>query len=258
MVGLVRSPLPAIQTPLDVRGDASSRGEPTPLLPTPGLLFGVSGSAPTYAAELALRYKRLPYKRADLLPGRHAKTLRGKGFAGITVPALRLGDERLQTNRAIARRLDLLLPEPALFPAEPVARAEVEAAERLGDEHLQPATRRILIWAMARNPGSVRAHPEIGRILLPRNRLLRTLPARYAFRYYGITAEVVREDLASLPGMLEAIDAYIGAGVLNGPDLNAADFQIAPLIAVLLGIGEVSADLAGRPAAALVPRVLHQ
>ena len=254
---LVRSRLPAIQTRLDVRADASSAADPTPRLATPGLLYGVRGSAPTYAAELALRYKRLPYKRADLLAGRHAKALRRKGFAGITVPALWLDDERLQTNRAIARGLERLLPKPALFPADPIARAEVEGAERLGDEQLQPATRRILIRAMARDPGSVRAHPEIGRITLPRNRLLRPLFARYAFRYYGITAEVVREDLASLPGMLDAIDAYIDAGVLNGPDLNAADFQIAPLVAVLLGIDDVATDLAGRPAAALVARVLQ-
>ena len=254
----MRSRPPAVQTPLDRPGDASLAAEPTHRLDAPGLLFGVRGSAPTYAAELALRYKDLPFKHTDLLPGRHAKTLRRKGFAGVTVPALRLGDERLQTNRAIARRLDRLVPEPALFPADPVDRAEVETVERLGDEQLQPATRRILIWTTARDPGSVRAHPEIGRIMLPGNRLLRALPARYAFRYYSITGQVVREDLATLPGMLEAIDAYIDAGVLNGPDLNAADFQIAPLIAVLLGIEGVAADLAGRPAAALVPRVLHR
>jgi glutathione S-transferase len=253
----VRSRLSVIQTRLDLRADASWAAEPAPRLATPGLLYGVRGSAPTYAAELALRYKRLPYKRTDLLAGRHAKTLRRKGFAGTTVPALWLDDERLQTNRAIARGLDRLLPNPALFPADPIARAEVEGAERLGDEQLQPATRRILIRAMARHPGSVRANPEIGRIPLPRNRLLRALLARYAFRYYGITADVVRTDLASLPGMLDAVDDYIEAGVLNGPDLNAADFQIAPLIAVLLGIDDVAADLASRPAAALVTRVLQ-
>jgi glutathione S-transferase len=223
-----------------------------------GLLFGVRGSAPTYATELMLRHKGVPYRRVDLLAGRHAKTLRRKGFRGVTVPAVRLGGQILQTNRAIARALDELIPDPTLFPSDPTERAEVEAAERLGDEQLQPATRRMLIWSINRDPSSVRAHPEIGRIPLPRNRVLRAPLARFANRYYRITDEVVREDFEALPGTLDTIDGYIGAGVLNSRELNAADFQIAPLIAALLGLSGLGAEFGKRPTAALVDRVLPQ
>jgi len=62
-------------------------------------------------------------------------------------------------------------------------------------------------------------------------------------------------DLRALPGMLDTIDGYIAA-VLNGPDLNAADFQTAPLIAALMGISNLNDQVAGRPAAALAGRVL--
>jgi glutathione S-transferase len=221
-----------------------------------GLLFGVTGSAPTYATELMLRHKGVPYRRADLLAGRHAKTLRRKGFPGVTVPALQLGGQILQTNRAIARGLDELFPDPTLFPNDPTERAKVEAAERLGDEQLQPATRRMLIWSINRDPSSVRTNPEIGRVPLPRSRVLRAPLARFAYRYYGITDDVVREDFEALPGTLDTIDGYIGAGVLNGRELNAADFQIAPLIAALLTLSGLRAEFGERPTEAFADRIL--
>ncbi len=52
-----------------------------------------------------------------------------------------------------------------------------------------------------------------------------------AARINEATDENVRRDLAALPGFLDKIDAWIEAGVLNGEQLNAADFQIAPSIA---------------------------
>ncbi|CAN5450062.1 hypothetical protein BH20ACT17_BH20ACT17_03100 [soil metagenome] len=47
-------------------------------------------------------------------------------FAQRTVPALRLdGGEKVQGSRAILRRLDELVPEPPLLPADPAARDAV-------------------------------------------------------------------------------------------------------------------------------------
>jgi glutathione S-transferase len=219
-------------------------------------LYGVRGSAPSFCAELMLRHKGIPYRRVNLIPGRHAKSLPAKGFPGSTVPALTLNGIRLQTNRAIARRLDELVPEPPLFPADPAARAEVEEAERFIDEVLQHATRRMVLWSLTLDPDSVRPHPANGRLPVPRNGWLRARLMPKTFAHYGITAEVVREDFAALDARLDRIDAYVAEGVLNAPQLTAADFEVAPLIAVLMGVHEVGAEVARRPAAALVSRVM--
>jgi glutathione S-transferase len=234
---------------------APERTKKTSTPATEGVLFGAQGSAPTYCSELMLRHKGIPYRRVNLLSGTHPRRLRRKGFPGRTVPALSLDGQLVQTNREIARALDDLVPDHPLFPDDPIARAEVEAAEGFCDEELQPATRRMLIWSFNRDPDSIRFHPEIGKIPLPRQRFLRPPFARLVYRYYGVTEEVIREHFDSLPEMLDRVDGYIDAGVLNGPDLNAADFQVAPMIVVLLGICDLGGELGGRPAAALADRV---
>ena len=56
-----------------------------------------------------------------------------------------------------------------------------------------------------------------------------TTPAviRLATGAHQATDNAGREDLALLPERLDQIDAWIEGGLLNGPELNAADFQIA-------------------------------
>jgi glutathione S-transferase len=222
----------------------------------PGLLYGLRGSGPTYGTELMLRHKGIPYRRVDLFAGKHRRALRRKGFPGPTVPALELAGRLAQPNRAIARLLEEVVPDPPLLPADPVARAGVEEAERFGDEVFQPAARRMVIWSFGREPKSATAHPAIGRIQIRRNAVLRVLVARQAFRLWSVTDEAVRADFQALPEMLATIDGYIAAGVLHGPDLFSADFQIAPLIAGLMGITGLNDQIAGRPAAALAGRVM--
>jgi hypothetical protein len=58
-----------------------------------------------------------------------------------------------------------------------------------------------------------------------------------------------------LPQRLDQIDAWIKAGVLDGHQLNAADFQIAPNIAWLLGFDDIAPFVQHRPAAAYAIRV---
>ena len=64
--------------------------------------------------------------------------------------------------------------------------------------------------------------------------------ARFIFR---ANTETEQELLASLPGMLDRVDGWIETGLLNGDELNAADFVIA---------SEPGAALL--PAATLCPR----
>jgi glutathione S-transferase len=224
--------------------------------PAKAKLYGIRGSAPSFSPELMLRHKGIPYRRVNLIPDRHRKRLPAMGFPGSTVPALLVDGRRVQTNRAIARALDELAPEPRLLPADRTARAEVEAAERFGDEVFQQAVRRIVLWSLVNDPDSVRADPAIGALPIPRNAWLRRRLTRRSFRAFGITDSVVRDDFEALPEMIERIEKHIDRGVLDGPDLNAADFEIAPLIAALLGVSYVASDVADRPAARLAGRVM--
>jgi glutathione S-transferase len=224
--------------------------------PIKAKLYGIRGSAPSFSPELMLRHKGIPYRRVNLIPDRHRKKLVAKGFPGSTVPALLVDGRRVQTNRAIARALDELVPEPRLLPADPVARAGVEAAELFGDEVFQQAVRRIVLWSLVDDPDSVTPDPAIGSLPIPRNAWLRRRLTRASFQVFGITDAVVRDDFKALPAMVDRLESYIAEGILDGPDLNAADFEIAPLVAALLGVDAVAADIAERPAAKLASRVM--
>jgi hypothetical protein len=58
--------------------------------------------------------------------------------------------------------------------------------------------------------------------------------------------------------MLDRIDAWIGDGVLNGERLNAADYMIAPSVALLTYRPSLRESIAFRPTGALVDRVLAE
>src|SRR2546423_7097214 len=104
-----------------------------------------------------LEHKGIQYKRVDLISAVHKPLLRTLGFAGATVPALRIDGRRIQGTRVISRALDELRPSPPLFPADPGRRAAVEEAERWGDEVLQPVPRRLAWWAMKRDRSGVKS-----------------------------------------------------------------------------------------------------
>jgi glutathione S-transferase len=235
---------------------ATDAARGTPPTDIKAKLYGFQGAAPSFSAELMLRHKGVLYSRVNVIWFRAGKSLPAKGFPGRTAPALLLDGRPVQTNRAIARVLDEVVPDPALFPADPVERWHVEAAESFVDEILQHATRRMFLWSSVRDPRTVTPHPAIGRMPFPRNRWLRERLMRRPFEHYGITEAVVRRDFEALPGMLNLLDAFMGDGVLGGPRLTSADFQVAPLIAALSGISTLRPEVERRPVATLVDRVL--
>jgi glutathione S-transferase len=219
-------------------------------------LYGIRGAAPSMAAQLMLEHKGIRYRRVNVVPGRHRKKLPRLGFPGGTAPALELDGRLVQTNRAIARALDEVVPAPPLFPAEPEARQAVEDAERFGDEVLQPATRRILLWTLHTDPDTAHPHPRLGPLVPPwlpgglRERALRKGLADWGVR------DAIADDLRGLPALLDRVDAFMVDGALNGTVLNAADFQIAPLVGALMSLGRLGPAIAPRPCAALATRVL--
>lgn len=61
--------------------------------------------------------------------------------------------------------------------------------------------------------------------------------------------------MASLAARLDQVDSWIADGLLGGAELNAADFQIASAIALLVRFDDLAPFIEGRPAAQLAQRV---
>jgi glutathione S-transferase len=175
-------------------------------------------------------------------------------YGGPTVPGLRLHGERLVGSRAIMRRLDELVPEPALLPPPGEgAYAQVLEAERWGDEVLQSVPRRLIYAAFLRNPAAMESYAADARLPLPRAMLRPALPLTAKMMAIKNKArdENARADLAALPRQLERIDEWIAEGLLGGEKPNAADLQIGSTIRLLMSIGDVRPLIEGHPAARL-------
>jgi glutathione S-transferase len=221
-------------------------------------LYVIPGSHPSTTARLMLERKGIPYKRVDLIPVVSKGVLRAQGFPGVTVPALKIEGRRVQGSRQIARELDKVEPEPPLFPADAAQRAKVEEAERWGDEVLQPKARRLPWWALRRNRAPMATYSEGARLGVPVSLAVRTAAPIVALsaRFNGSTDEQVKADLASLPGDLDTIDAWIAEGVLGGEQPNAADLQIGTCLRLLLSFEDLRPAIQGRPAGELAMRVV--
>jgi glutathione S-transferase len=220
-------------------------------------LYGIPASHPTYAATLMLERKGIEYKRIDLPQWFHRPLLRILRFRGTTVPALVLDGRRLQTTKTIARGLDAERPEPRLVPADPDERARVEAVETWCDGDFQQLGRRLVYWALVRHGSAVDSYLEGSHLILPRFLVKPLAPAiiRILARDYRSRDEAVRQDLATLPGLLDRIDAWIAEGVLGGAEPNVADYQVATSLALLMSHDDLRPAIAARPAGRLAERL---
>jgi len=221
-------------------------------------LFVIPASHPSITAELMLQAKGIEFKRTDLLPVVSKSALRIVGFPGVTVPALKIDGAKVQGSRPIARELERLRPEPPLFPADPEKRAAVEEAERFGDEELQHPIRQILWWSIKQDKAPLRSYSEGAKIGLPLGLAMKTAAPIVALsaRFNEADDGNVRRDLEALPDLLQRVDDLIAAGVLNGEQLNAADFQIAPSIGLAMTLADLRPAIENRPAGALAKRVV--
>lgn len=218
-------------------------------------LYMFSGSAPSLTARLMLEHKGIDHKAVHLMVGPHAFGMLGRGFETMTVPALKLDGRRIQGSREISRALDDLVPHPPLFPANPERRRKVEDAEEWGEE-LQDVARRLVLCAARRDPRAfLSIYRHANPLMRPAQRVARRLVVRLATAGHRATDRAGERDLDRLPARLDRIDAWIGDGLLNGAELNAADFQIAPNIALMLRFEDLAPCIEGRPAAGLAQRV---
>ncbi len=245
-------------------------------------LYVIPGSHPCRSAMLMLEHKRIPYERHDVVTLMHPWEVRRRGFdaggqtrvAGSkrpfwlrsgdstgTVPALDADGERVSTNHGIARFLDDRHPDPPLFPADPGRREAVEEAERWANETLQMHARRTtLAWAV-RDPAGASsggAGGRMGYLLYRRPRLRRLIIPMIGRLVFAVDPGSDTELLGELPALLDRVDALIAEGVLNGPELNAADFMVAPSLALMLYRPDVMPLFEGRPALELADRLLPE
>jgi glutathione S-transferase len=225
-------------------------------MPSKVKLYMFPGSNSVYTARLMLKHKGIEYREVRLMPGPHTVRLLLAGFPTMAVPALKVDGERVQGTRWIARALDELVPERPLFPADPAQRKAVEDAERWG-EGFQNATRRIFYCAARRQNSAFVSFMSAERNLIMRGvmRMAAPIVIRLATGLHRASDPHGREDVELLPERLDQIDAWIDEGLLNGPELNAADYQIAVNISGLMLAEDVRPFIEGRPAAAFARRV---
>lgn len=221
-------------------------------------LYVIPGSHPAAAAALMLERKGIPYKRRDLMPMVSRVVLRALAFPGVKVPSLRIDGRKISGSREISKALEEVQPTPPLFPSDPAARTEVEAAERWGDEDLQEMARRIAWWTLRRDRAPLRSFSEGAKLGIPIGLAVRTAGPIVALDAYvnKATDENVRRDLAALPGALRRIEAWIAEGVLGGPEPNAADFQIATSVRLMLTFDDLRPAIEPRPAGELAMRLV--
>jgi glutathione S-transferase len=223
----------------------------------PASLFVVHGSHPCATVQRALELKGIDHRVVELPPAAHVPVQRVL-FGRRTVPGLRLEDgRRISGSRTILRRLDELVPSPALLPADPAARERVLAAEAWGDEVLQPVGRRVLWWALDRSPTAIPTFQEHSTLPLSSGLRPFLTPAIVAMerRLNRINDAGVRADLADLPRALDRIEAWLGDGTLGGAQENAADLQIAAGLRLLMTLEDLAVPMRARPAGTFALRV---
>ena len=243
-------------------------------------LYVIPGSHACRSAMLMLAHKQAPYRRVEFVTGLHpgmagmlgfdaggqTREVAGKRTLGLrlgdrfgTVPGLAAGRERISTNHAIARFLDARHPEAPLLPADPERRAAVEVAEAWANETLQMGVRRAFAGGVLADPVGFAKRAGDGRMgcLLYRHELARRLFVPLILRQvFGASPADDAENLAELETMLDRVDGWIADGTIGGPELNVADFMIAPSLAIVLYRPDVQPLFAGRPALELVDRLL--
>ncbi|MEJ7893399.1 MAG: hypothetical protein WKF94_12240 [Solirubrobacteraceae bacterium] len=106
-----------------------------------------------------------------------------------------------------------------------------------------------------RDPRAFASFMTPGRSLPTRMLLRASAPAlvRLAGVNRRATEAAARADVATLGGRLDQVETWIGEGVLNGPELNAADFQIGVSLSAMLRSDDAAPLIAGHIDAVLPP-----
>lgn len=209
-------------------------------------------SHPSRTAEEAIKLKGLTYEKVDLVPGEHTAAMEEiYGEGRTTVPGMVVDGEPVHGSRAILARLEEIEPDPPLFPDE-IADA-VREAERWGDDEFQQLGRDLAWGALHFRPEALGVSAGAGP-LDPAGTDFAIRYVRASWRYHGLSAVRIAEDLEGLPAKLDHVDELVAEGVIGGEAPNAADLQIGSTLRVFEIIGDLDVLMADRPAGELGSR----
>jgi glutathione S-transferase len=166
-------------------------------------------------ARWALDWKGVRYARREYLPIADEEELRQK--TGLsTVPVLFADGAVIGDSNAALEWLEEKIPEPALLPREPRARAQVRAWEIAASEAIAPAGRLVMITGL-------------------RKRGIEPLASHFASKY-GWTEQRAAEGGRLVDGFLRDLTrAVAGSRYLVGEQFTRADLTVACMLGPLLG-----------------------
>ena len=209
-------------------------------------------SHPCMTAEAALKHKGLTYELVNLAMGKHQDEVeRIYGEGRRTVPGMTIGGETVHGSTAILWKLEQDYPEHPLYPQ--AIREEVREAELWADGDLQDFGRRLPWSALHFRPESMGSFGGAGALDPPGTDYAIKF-IRATWKYHGISAVRMAEDLAELPGMVDRIEQYAERGLIDGDQPTAADLQIGATVRVLLTVGDLRPLLEGSAAERIAMR----
>jgi glutathione S-transferase len=204
------------------------------------ILHVLPPSHPCMTVTAALRLKGLEHERVEFVPGPHVEQMKAiYGEGNHTVPGLLVDGEPVHGSRAIMARLEQIAPTPVLYPSE-----EVREAERWGDEELQDLGRRLPWGALHFRPEALGTFGGAG----PLDGAGTDFAIRFVrstWKYHGISAERLQDDLIGLPAKLTHVEELAARGVIGGEQPTAADLQIGATLRVFLALGDLRPLLEG-------------
>lgn len=203
-------------------------------------LHVINGSHPCAAVLRALELKGIDVRLVEYMPPFHAPLMKLR-FGYKRVPVLRLsGGETVRGSRQIMQRLEAIQPYPELYPHDRIA--AIEAAERWGDEVLQPVARRLLWTAMQGMPKALHSFqagsklPSLPRVVVG---LFAPVIIGGEKRLNAITPERVAADAAGLPALLDRLDAFAADGAFGSTTPTGADLQIGASLQLLRAVDDL-------------------
>jgi glutathione S-transferase len=219
-------------------------------------LVAVPGSHPCVSAELMLAYKGIGFSRLDLPNMSHKALLPLLRYRGSTVPVMTFEGKRVSGTMRIARALEHFVPTPPLFPK--ADRATIEGAEAWADGVLQDGVRQLARYSVAIDPEAMASFLTGPVLKIPAGTMRAVLPAikPVVLLQMRTKEETARTCLEALPAQLDRVDALLAEGVIGSERPNAADFQIAPSVRLMLTFDQLRDHIDARPAGAHARRLV--
>lgn len=209
------------------------------------------------AVQRALEMKGIDVRIRESIPPLHLIEMKLR-FGLRRVPVLVMGDtgQVISGSTEIMRHLDLIQPEPALYPPGNDA---VVRAEAWGEAILQKAAR-ILLWLGIRHsPGSLssfQAGSHLPGLPRPLVRLTAPLIVAAESRANGITPQAQQAALSLIPGLAVTLGEFDAAGAFGETTPTAADLQIGASLQLIRSLDDLRHVNDGDPVMKKVARWL--